>query len=129
MISFYCKKCELDQDLREFVNANQFGEWFQAKCEKCSGRLVRYITERTKDPYFSQSRKLREERKKYKEYFIQYGEEGFAVKYPESYKKFKKMEEEGFIKKEEEVKKRDNLYKQFSKDVEKKEVLDKIYND
>jgi len=128
MISFYCKKCELDQDLQEFVNQNQFGEWYQAKCKKCKGKVIRYITEKNVDPYFRDSKKLNMERKKYSEYFLQYGEQGFALKYPQSYNKFKEMEDNGIMKEEKEKAVRDNLYNKF-RSVDERKILNKVYNE
>jgi len=104
LLDFYCKKCDLDQRLIGFKNgyskrlAERFRlsctpQWFENICKKCHGKVIRYITQKLLDPYFSQSKKLRYERKLFDKDLVQPGDPRFAVLYPQQHKKMREERE------------------------------------
>lgn len=125
-ISFYCKPCGLDQERLPVENSysqematelglSQIPRWYEARCEKCNAKVLRYITDKHLDPYFRLSKKLKIEREKNKKDLLQYGQDGFQTLYPESYKKFQEVEEKIFERRELENKKK-NEFLENSKD-------------
>lgn len=133
MISFYCRKCKLDQNLREEKKDNSFAAWFEARCKECGSRLFRYISEPSKDPYFVESRKLREERHRYHNDLVQPGEAGFKTLYPQEWAKLEKARESWFLEQEKKKRERDAFYnehKLYNKGLAKKviEIEEKIGN-
>jgi len=93
MISFYCKPCGLDQNLKPYKRVNSFGEWFVGRCKKCNKELIRYTTDFKNDPYFYESKKVKIEARKNAVDLIQYGEPGFKTHYRKSWEEFEKQKE------------------------------------
>ena len=81
IVSFYCKKCELDQDLPAIHAFYYGGKKFTAKCKKCRKELFRLIAETHLDPYFYESEKLRKQRAMMEKELIQPSDPRFKVLY------------------------------------------------
>ena len=133
MISFFCKSCKLDQDLREEKKDNSYASWFEARCKKCDSRLFRYISEPSKDPYFRESRKLKAQRHAMRDDLVQPGEARFKTLYPEQWAKLEKAKESWELEQENKRKSRDAFYnehKLYNKGLAKKviELEEKIGN-
>ena len=132
IISFYCKSCDLDQDLSAHTGCHTFtGEfvaWYEAECKRCGKNLRRHITEKQSDPYFRQSKKLRMQREQMKKDLLQYGEDGFKTLYKKSWDTFQHNEEMLYNKGKREKETRDELYKNFGWDLNKRQILNKIYS-
>ena len=124
-VSFFCKKCSLDQNLLAFINFNGYGNWFQAKCGKCNCKLIRYITEKEKDPYYRLSKNVIINRDKYKKDLIQPNDYGFKTYYKEQYDKMEKAEEEYQKKIIKEKIERDKFYKKFKHNINEKQIVKK----
>lgn len=115
-VSFYCKNCELDQDLEgDIVNYYGGGRKFVAECVRCGKKLFRLITEKQKDPYYYQSKNVIMLRQKYRKDLIQPGEEGFRMYYKKFADQIDKAEEMYYKRKQEEKARRDKLLKKYYK--------------
>lgn len=122
IVSFFCKKCDLDQDLPGYVRSNSYGEWFESKCRRCSKKMLRYITEKHKDPYFYDSLKLKRQRIEAGDDLLQPGQPRFKTLYKDEYDRIEKAKEDY----ENEIKKRKERIVRYQKDLvdsyDKKEV-------
>lgn len=92
--------------------------YFRAVCPK-GHKVVRYITEKDKDPYYRKSEKVQKELRKMKRDLIQPGEDGFKTYYSEQWKKIESASEEWERKQEEKRKQIENDYMKL-KEVNKK---------
>ena len=115
IVSFYCKECKLDQDNQSWKENNSYGEWFASKCKKCGKKLIRYITEKNKDPYHYQSRNAIINRQKFAKDLLQPNDYGFKTYYKQEYEKIQKAKED-FEKKEQTEKKNQDLFYKNSLD-------------
>lgn len=110
LISFYCQSCKSDQDLPASRHETSLAKWFQAYCPTCQKKLIRYIDDKS-DPYFYESRKLKEQRARYAKDVIQYGEAGFQTFYREAWEGFEAQKEAWEKAQYEKKKERDEFYK------------------
>ena len=109
MISFFCKKCKLDQDLvcskdnnngydldthGEYKNSKGFVEWYVGYCKKCKQELIRFITNQAKDPYFRESLKLQKQRREMANDLIQYGDPRFEYLYKDQWNAFEQQKKD-----------------------------------
>lgn len=122
IVSFYCKRCGLDQDLpAEKRNYYGGGEKFVAKC-RCGKELMRLITEKHLDPYFYESKKLRRQRAEAENDLLQPSDPKFKTLYKDEYDRIEKAKEEY----EAEIKKRKERIVRYKKelvhDYDKREV-------
>ena len=113
MISFWCKNCELDQDLEGYVNKVMGDEYFVADCKKCGKRVVRFISNKRADPYFHQSKRVRIQKEMFARDMIQPGQDGFQLYYKKEWVKIEKAREE--YEKKEQMKRinRDNFLQKY----------------
>lgn len=89
-VSFYCNKCGKDSDIEEghgrgkcrFARLSTGEVYLRAACPACKAKVVRYVTERARDPYFLRSKKLRRQRQELRRDLIQPGQPGFQTLYP-----------------------------------------------
>ena len=93
VVSFFCKKCQKDQDLPGIPASYQEDRYFWANCEECGKKLVRYITEKN-DPYYRQSIKLKKEREKLKIDLIQPSDSRFRLWYRQKWLEMEKAAEQ-----------------------------------
>lgn len=93
IISFFCKKCDVDLDEDASINENRYGKWFEGRCPKCKSKIIRYITDRDKDPYYQLSKNVIINRERYRKDLIQPGEEGFQTYYKKQYDDIEKTKE------------------------------------
>lgn len=141
IISFYCDKCELDQDLPTIKSSNRYGlnlatntlyesenykEWYKARCRKCNKPLIRYITDPDKDPYFAKSKKIRKQRNALKKDLLQYGDDGFKTAYPKQYAMMEKRKEMLYNKKIRKKKEKDEFYNKHKHDVVARNIAKKV---
>src|SRR3990167_6553162 len=90
MISFFCKKCQLDQD----QNPSRINEHaYAARCVKCRTQLLRYVNDKHLDPYFGESIKLKKQRQEFSKDIIQYGDPRFEKFYKDQWDKFEQQKE------------------------------------
>ena len=90
MISFFCKKCQLDQEnFPHQINEHAYA----SKCGKCGGRMLRYIKDKHLDPYFRESIKLQKQRQEFSKDIIQYGDPRFEKFYKDQWDKFEQQKE------------------------------------
>jgi len=83
-IDFYCKQCDEDMRLlaRKGYTRYRGGRWFyRAFCEKCDKELIRRLTDKKNDPYFAESKRLRNDRKKYWKQLLQRNDPRFKRVY------------------------------------------------
>lgn len=125
-VSFYCKKCGLDQDNLAEVNNNSYGEWFVSKCGKCGNKIIRYITEKEKDPYFHLSKRVIINRQKFVKDILQPGDYGFRIFYKKEYEKIQKAKEDFEKKEQAEKKERDWFLREHSQNIVEKNLAKKI---
>jgi hypothetical protein len=125
-ISFYCKKCGLDQDLLAIKSGNRYGDWFEAKCRKCSSKLKRYITGKEHDPYYFESKRVKIDRLKFSRDLIQPGQSGFQTFYRNEWLKMEETNEKLEMAKIKKIKDRNDFYKRLSYDGSNRQVAKKI---
>lgn len=124
-ISFWCDKCKRDVDTPYYREKSCLdAKWYEGICV-CGEKLMRYITERHKDPYWYKSEKVRYERRRHAKDLIQPSDPRFKSVYPKEYERLEAVKEANEKKKLDEIKKRDDMYKRFP---EKRELLSKLYN-
>jgi|SRR3990167_7050953 len=113
IVSFWCKRCKLDQDLpaekRYYYGG---GEKFVSKC-KCGEELMRLITEKHLDPYFRESEKLRRQRAMMEKELIQPSDPRFRTLYKDEYDRIEKAKENY----ENEIKKRKERITRYKKEL------------
>ena len=114
MISFWCKKCELDLDLEAEKQNNSYAEWFMARCPKCGVKLLRYITEKHKDPYYHESKRVKIQSRQYAKDLIQPGQDGFKLYYKKEWDKMEQAKEDYEKKRIAKKKDRDEFYKKYA---------------
>ena len=120
-VSFYCKRCCLDQDLDAAKKSTFRGdEYFFAYCRQCKKELHRYITERRTDPYYQESLKMRKERVMLSKDLIQPGQTGFQTYYRKQWLDIERKKEE-YEKKMEAYKKKREGFHQEMKDYSPKQ--------
>ena len=129
LVSFFCKKCNLDQNLQAHKETVMDVEFWKARCTKCGNFLVRYITHMSYDPYYWESRKLKVERYNNRKDFIQPDQEGFQTYYKESWLKNEKMKEGAYQKKTKEKAEAEKALKRVGSDVEKRRIIKKLYEE
>ena len=135
MISFFCKKCKLDQDLvcskdnnngydldthKEYKNSEGFVEWYVGYCKKCKQKLIRFITNQNKDPYFRESLKLKRQRMDMANDLVQYGDPRFKNLYKDQWEKFEQQKEDYELKKKRDKEAFDKQQKSFLQRHERK---------
>jgi len=124
--NFWCRECEEDLVLlAEIVTASDKSSAWRARCPKCDGLLLRYITFRKDDPYYRLSRKVKIEREMYKRDLVQPNEAGFRTLYPEQAKKLEAEEEVREKKAKEKKKEADKFFKE-NKSIHTKEAVKKV---
>ena len=67
MVDFYCKRCDKDMKLlgrKRFTTYMGGRAWYETDC-KCGSKLMRRINDKKFDPYFRESKRLREDRRRY----------------------------------------------------------------
>lgn len=126
IVSFYCKDCQLDQDVLAHKVSNSLCEFFQARCRKCNQKVIRHITEKHLDPYFRLSKKIREQRQRLHKDLIQPGEAGFQTYYKKEYDKIERARAEYERKAIENEKRRNEFYKQHSQNIVEKNMAKKV---
>ena len=116
-VSFFCRNCRTDQDLEARKSSYQKDDYFWAECRDCGQKLVRYITERQKDPYYHESIKLMKQRDKLSVDLIQPGDNRFKLWYREKWQEIEMASRryEDNLKKEKQG--RDNFYKEHRHNV------------
>ena len=90
-MSFYCKKCKLDQDL-PFFKKNQFT--FSTKCRRCRTELIRHADNPRTDPYYRESKKIMVQRHELEKDLVQYGDPRFKLLYKEQWEKFEQQKKD-----------------------------------
>ena len=117
MISFFCKKCKLDQD-RNPLRINEHA--YAAKCQKCRGQLLRYINDKHLDPYYRESLKLQRQRSEMANDLVQYGDPRFKNLYRDQWDKFEQQKEDYELKKKRDKEAFDKQQKSFLQRHERK---------
>jgi len=128
-ISFYCRDCELDQELwaskinNDILVINSltdfywkkneiFREYYIARCEECNRDLIRFKDRPQEDPYYHLSKRVKIQRQQLAKDLVQYGDTGFKTLYRKQWLDFEKQREEYET-------------KQKQKELGRKELLDK----
>ena len=131
-ISFWCNKCEIDQEntYREKIARYRSGvvKWNESRCVLCENKIIRYITERHLDPYFYKSKKVKIERIQHEKDLIQPSDPRFKKLYPKEYERIEAVKEANEKKKLDEIKQRDDMHKLYGRDPVKRKILSKLYN-
>lgn len=125
-VSFFCKACGVDQDLNARLITNSYAQTFQANCQDCGKKLIRYITDKNKDPYFYESVKLKKQRHEMKRDLIQPGQEGFQMLYKKEYDKIQEAAEKHEKKMRDKRRARDAFLKANSANIVDKNMARKI---
>lgn len=120
-ISFYCKVCGTDSDIPEgngprdchFDSLSTGESYIWGKCPECNCKVVRYVTEQQIDPYFTQSKRLRRQRKELKRDLIQPGQPGFQTLYPKQWKQIEEATARVHEREEAEKKSKLDFYKRY----------------
>jgi len=124
MVDFYCKVCKSDFREHEHKEGNSWGQWFASKCPSCGKKCIRHITEKDKDPYFYESKKLRIQRHNLKNELIQPGEQGFMTRYPKQWKQIEEANEKWEKKQKMKKLEREKLYQKHHNE---RSTLKKIF--
>jgi hypothetical protein len=125
-ISFFCKKCGIDQDLPAIKVDNSYGQWFEAKCRRCKGKVIRYITEKNNDPYYYLSKRVKIDRERFSRDLIQPGQSGFQTYYRNEWLKIEEANQKIEIGREKRKKDRNDFYKRMAYDGSNRQVAKKI---
>lgn len=88
-------------------------EYFRARCKK-DHKLVRYITNKSIDPYYRDSKKMRMQREQFRRDLIQPGEDGFQLIYKKEWEKLEKAREDYEKKQKENKLWRDSFYRKYA---------------
>lgn len=127
IVSFYCKKCGLDQDNFCHEETRAFNKQvYVSKCEKCRKEIIRGKND-PHDPYFKESKRVIIQARALKKDLIQYGEEGFQQLYRSAWLKFEQERERAEVAAIAKQQTRDKLYDKYKYDIEKKQILKKLY--
>jgi len=131
-ISFWCDVCKIDQENTYMKNWCDYPsgrrEWNESRCIKCKKKILRYITQRHLDPYWGRSAKAKREVIKYEKDLIQPDDPRFKKLYPRQYERLEAVKEANEKKKLDEIKKRDDMYKRFGHNTDRRKILSKLYN-
>ena len=128
LINFWCDDCKLEQEL-PYAEAKCLGaRWNESLCRKCGRKVIRYITERHRDPYWFRSAKAIQERRKFSKDLIQPSDPDFKKYYPREYERLEAVKEENDKKRLDAMRKRDDMYKRFGNNPRRRKVLSKLYD-
>ena len=122
-VSFFCRNCDLDQDLLALKQSNRWVEWWHAVCTACCGAVMRYITNPKVDPYFVYSQEVRSNSDKYRKDLIQPGKKGFNTLYQKQAMELETQREDRERKHKENIKSRDAFYKKHNYNIHEKEKV------
>lgn len=125
-VSFFCRECGLDQEREGERIKTSLAEFFRARCRKCEATLVRYISEREKDPYFRYSLKVKRERAEFAKDLLQPGEDGFKLYYKDEYDKIEKAKEDHENEMKRKKEERDAYYKKFKHNISERQVVKRV---
>jgi|TARA_R100001530_G_scaffold2201_4_gene3687 phage FluMu protein Com len=82
---FWCDVCELDFEsvgIKVIIGSYKIPiAKYEVKCPKCKKNCIRRITDKATDPYYTQSRKHKEEQQKHRLDLLQPGQDGFKTLY------------------------------------------------
>jgi len=113
VVSFFCVKCDLDQDRDAELVRTSVAKFFRARCSRCDAKLIRKADDPAHDPYFWESKKLRAQRDKLRIDLIQPGASNFRMYYKTQYDKMQRDLEQAEQKEIAQRKERDAFYKKW----------------
>jgi len=88
IVEFYCKTCEEDfaqvafkQIETDWSNSSQNIAFYKSKHDDCGSWAIRHITDKFRDPYWSESKQVANDRGKHFKDLLQPGETGYNLLY------------------------------------------------
>ena len=124
-VSFWCDKCRIDFDNDAILRNNGLAKWFETKCPKCRERSIRYADNPKEDPYYQKSEKIKRQLYQFSKDLIQPNDPKYQMYYKKQYDEMEKNKELYYNRAIKEKKQKDDYYKKFSYDINKREVVKK----
>lgn len=87
---FYCMACAIEFDAPAYKSWNEAtatGSWISF-CPICGNHVARHITDRTTDPYYEMSAKIRQDRSQFEADMLRPEQYGFKTLYPDAYDRY-----------------------------------------
>ena len=87
---FYCEYCMIDivaPAYKLWINFYDIGVW-KSNCPSCTLPIYRHITDKSNDPYYEKSRKIRESRSMFEADMFRPGTYGFKTLYGDPFAEF-----------------------------------------